>query len=465
MVLAATAIPVELRWPTYEASNFSVSASLIFDVLANVLGYVPVGLVLRDLGLFRAVMAAAALTIFAETVQLVMEHRDPSIVDILSNIVGAILGIAIASHWKLQRPALAVSRARSRIAALLAAIVVGVWMMSGDTLNPRGMASPGRLEAYWKLDERSGLVATDSSGYGLNGRFSREPNPVDSATGRSVRFDGARDYVDFGSPAALRLAGSMTISAWIRSASYPIDDAAIVSSHSGKSGYQLDTTVDTGRRTIGFKIVNECGRLAARYGATTLPLDSWYHLAAVYDSVARTLDVYLNGKADNGLLLGSVTGAQHNTRSHVYIGRRSDGAGFEFAGLIRDVRLYSRALNAAEIVSDMRRNVADVGVAKREAEISDGQRTLKRRDVVHARCTVAEDKHIPIAAAGLGLLVAVAGIGLRPYSAGLLWLIVSLAAGVLLLSPTLPAINFWLIPLTSLAGGVSIVVSMRRSVD
>ena len=154
-------------------------------------------------------------------------------------------------------------------------------------------------------------------------------------TPRAVLFDGAKDYVDFGSPTALRLAGSMTVSAWIRSTSYPVDDAAIVSSHNGTSGYQLDTTVDTGPRTIGFKIANECGRLVARYGATPLMTDTWYHVAGVYDAEARTLEVYLNGHLDNGLLLGSVTGAQHSSRSHVYIGRRSDWAGYEFAGFIR----------------------------------------------------------------------------------------------------------------------------------
>ena len=62
-------------------------------------------------------------------------------------------------------------------------------------------------------------------------------------------------------------------------------------------------------------------------------------------------------------------------------------------------------------------------------------------------CAVDEDKHIPIAAAGLGLLVAVAGVGLWPCSGGWLWLVVSLAAGVLLPASTLPAINLWLVPL------------------
>jgi hypothetical protein len=58
----------------------------------------------------------------------------------------------------------------------------------------------------------------------------------------------------------------MTVTAWIKSTSSPIDDAAIVSSiaspedrsDSPFAGYQLDTTVDKGPRTIGFKITSEC---------------------------------------------------------------------------------------------------------------------------------------------------------------------------------------------------------------
>jgi hypothetical protein len=61
----------------------------------------------------------------------------------------------------------------------------------------------------------------------------------------AVKLDGANDYIYFGHSRALRLAGSMTISAWINSTAFPADDAAIVS-HLHGTGYQLDTTVDRG---------------------------------------------------------------------------------------------------------------------------------------------------------------------------------------------------------------------------
>jgi hypothetical protein len=61
-------------------------------------------------------------------------------------------------------------------------------------------------------------------------------------------------------------------------------------SHSDR-GYQLDTTIDQGPRTIGFKLSDACGHLMARYGATPLALHTWYHVAGVYDAAAQTLDV------------------------------------------------------------------------------------------------------------------------------------------------------------------------------
>ena len=142
-------------------------------------------------------------------------------------------------------------------------------------------------------------------------------------------------------------------------------------------------------------------------------------------------------------------------------GRRSDHSGFEFAGFIDEVHLYSRALTNREIVSDMRGRVMD-GPAAESA-------TGARDHDVHAPCAVLsdhEDAHIPMAAAGVGMLVAIACVGFWPSIAGLVCLLVSLAAGFLLLpltASTLPSMNLWLIPLTSLVGGMSVITSVRSS--
>src|SRR4029079_5166102 len=91
-------------------------------------------------------------------------------------------------------------------------------------------------------------------------------------SGNAVKLDGTTGYVNFGNPAALQITGSMTISGWIYSSAYPYDDAVIVSKrYSTGVGYQLDTTVDLGPRTISFTVTDGgTGSQIFRYGTTTL---------------------------------------------------------------------------------------------------------------------------------------------------------------------------------------------------
>jgi hypothetical protein len=468
LVLAAIVIPVELRPPGHNSTvEFSID---VFHGFVNVLGFVPVGLVLGEFGVLRAVVAAALMSGFAETSQLVMLYRETSVSDFVTNVIGAFLGAVISAHWKIRSPSIRINRWTTLVAAAVAfALVAKAWAEKGPAVSTRGATTPGTLEAYWKLDETSGRVAFDSSGHGLNGRFSTEPERVSGAMGTSAMFEGKKEYIDFGRSTALRLAGSMTITAWINSSSFPYDDAAIVSQVHGGFGYQLDTTIDKGPRTIGFKLRNACGNLMVRYGATPLVLGTWYHVAGVYDAPKRTLDVYLNGKLDSGPLVGPVASTQHSSHWPVYVGRRSDLEGFGFAGSIRDVRIYSFALTNDEIAAVMRGESVNGTAAGRAAgSATNNTSGAGRTREQSPQCAVISedgDQQIPLMAASLGVLVAVACIGLWPSTSSLLYVFSSFAAGLLLLpaiAPNVPSFNLWLIPLVTLASGVSVVTSARR---
>jgi hypothetical protein len=467
LVLAAIAIPIELRSPGHHSTvDLSIDASHAF---VNVLGFVPVGLVLGEFGVLRALAAAALMSGLAETGQLVMLYRDTSVTDFVANVMGALLGAVVSAHWKVRSPTLRIDRWTTFVTATAAfALMAQVWAEKGPTVSRRGITSPGTLEAYWKLDEIGGRVAFDSSGHSLNGRFSTESERVSDPMGTSVVFDGKKEYIDVGRSTALRLAGSMTITAWINSSSFPYDDAAIVSQLHAGNGYQLDATIDEGARTIGFKLSNACGDLMARYGATPLVVGTWYHVAGVYDAPNRTLDVYLNGKPDNGPLIGPVTSIQHSSRWPVYIGRRSDLEGFGFAGLIRDVRIYSFALTNDEIAAVMRGESVNGAAADRAASnTSEAGRSTEQ----NPQCRVISedsDQWIPLKAASLGVLIAVACIGLWPSASPLLYVFSSFAAGLLLLPAivaNVPSFNSWLIPLVTVAGGASVVISALRDPD
>jgi VanZ family protein len=468
LVLAATAIPVEVRSFGSEPISFGVG---FWDVIANVMIYVAVGIVLAQLGLVRALVGAAMLTTFAELSQSVMMHRTPSGVDLLTNLFGAGLGALIHRRWNFPEPILRINKFRTALAAVAILILfIGIRVRSGATPNARGLTEPGTLEAHWKFDENEGSKAIDSSGHDLTGAFKGNPQRIAGVLGGAAQFDGTNDFIDFGRPGELRLLGSMTISAWIYSVAFPRDDAAIVSSL-GDIGFQLDTTIDTGPRTIGFKLINSCDELMARYGASTLNVDRWYHIAGVYDAEAKKLDVYLDGKPDNGPMRGAVSGMQRSSRKAVRGGRRSGLSGYEFAGAIDDLRIYSVALTEPQIAEVMSGGAIELSIPQQSFRgVADRARPEGRFPSATEDCVVysdPEDSILPAAAGLMGVLVAVILSGIWPSQGSIPPLLTSLFAGSLLLTATtsqLPAYNLVLIPLTSFAGGASVVWSRISNV-
>jgi VanZ family protein len=475
LVLACTAIPTELSWP--DRQDLLVAASVRLDasdVIANVVGYLPLGVAIARAGTWPALGVAASISLIAETTQLFSTGRTPSVIDLLTNTLGAALGLLIAARWNWPVLSLKMGRRPAAVAASLALLSVGVCSLGTPSdvertavalhlsppwlaVSPRGDSAPGRLEARWTFDEPDNAAVRDESGNGLNGSAVNAPTRVAGVSGQAVSLNGYQ-YIDLGDPLDLRLAGSLTISAWINSSFFPLDDANIVSNYHGL-GYQLDTTVDEGPRTIGFKLTDWTGRMMARYGRTPLETNRWYHVAGVYDAAARTLNVYLNGQLDNGCLLGSVPAHQRVSAGNVFVGRRGDG-GYEFSGALDDVRIYSRALSAHEL-----QDMVHFG-APSDAVSSN---TVKVQPSSNATCTSADptDSRVTIVVFGAGMLIAVACVGWWPRPTPqrhVAILGLSLVAGVsmlFLLGPAVPTFFRWMIPWLSLAGGSTIVMSAQ----
>jgi hypothetical protein len=151
------------------------------------------------------------------------------------------------------------------------------------------------------------------------------------------------------------------------------------------------------------------------------------------------------------------------------VGRRGDiTAGFQFAGLIDDVQIYSRALTQVEINEAMNGvHVASHPAGKAAHALA--SEILEKRLTGHAdRChhpTRAEDAHLPCLVIAVGMLSALACAGFWP-GHRLSILGVSLAVGLLLFPAaaiTLPPYVPWMFPVLSLTGGASIAVSLART--
>jgi len=212
--------------------------------------------------------------------------------------------------------------------------------------TPQG---PAPTAAYG-FSEGSGTTTRDSSGHGLTGTLVNGPAWSAGKNGGGLTFDGSSAYVDLGNPPALQITGSVTIEAWVMETADPPDDGQIVAKSDNNGGYQLKSSPDTGSRTFSMTVGGPSGDVA-RYSSTVRALNTWYHVAGVYNAAAQTLDIYVNGVLDNGQLWGTIPASQRNAPVNVNIGRRTGG--FFLHGVVDDVRIYNSALTQAQIQADM----------------------------------------------------------------------------------------------------------------
>jgi hypothetical protein len=207
------------------------------------------------------------------------------------------------------------------------------------------------MVAAYNFNEGSGPNITDASGNGITGSIQGATWTTGGRYGNALSFNGSTDYVDLGNPTLLQITGSTTWSAWVKAAANPADDGQIIAKSDASTGWQLKTSPDTGPQTFAVAVSGAVGSRVQRYSTTVRSLNVWYHVAGVYNATAGTLDIYVNGVRDNGVLSGTVPASQVNSTVNVNIGRRSGGLNFN--GIIDDVRIYNRALSQQEIQTDM----------------------------------------------------------------------------------------------------------------
>jgi cysteine-rich repeat protein len=201
--------------------------------------------------------------------------------------------------------------------------------------------------SYWKFDENSGNTAYDfveNNDGTLNG-----PTWDSGVVENALNFDGSNDYVDAGT---FSISGSsMTLMVWFKADDYD-GDARIVSKADGTSeashwwmiserNNKLRFRLKTGGTTTTL-IDGDASDTVATSGS--LSTGVWTHAAVVYDG--STMKIYKDGiliasRAKSGAI------SVDNTKK-VWIGASPDGSNW-FDGLLDEVTIWSRTLNATEI--------------------------------------------------------------------------------------------------------------------
>ncbi|TSC82175.1 MAG: hypothetical protein G01um101419_662 [Parcubacteria group bacterium Gr01-1014_19] len=208
------------------------------------------------------------------------------------------------------------------------------------------------LLGLWSFNGKdlSGTTATDRGSGGNNGTLTNGPTVTPGIIGQALNLDGVNDFVSIADHATLDLTGSVTMSAWIKHTSSTIKDwEAIITK--GDSAYRLhlcgNSTFCGGTPTNDAISVAITGTGCASNGTTSnvIPeLNRWYHVAATYNGSAAIIYV------DGVLNAESSCSGSISTNAHaLYIGENAESTGRQWTGEIDEVRLYNRALTAAEV--------------------------------------------------------------------------------------------------------------------
>jgi hypothetical protein len=205
-------------------------------------------------------------------------------------------------------------------------------------------AASGPIAAY-SFNEGAGTTLNDRSGRGHTGTISGATwSPAGGRFGGALSFDGVNDWVTVNDTAVLDLTTTMTLEAWVNPSAVTNWRTVLLKERTGGLAYAL-YGANGASRAAGY--VNIGGTDIGVNATANLALNTWTHLAVTYDGT--TIRVYVNGTQ---VATRAQTGAMATSTSVLRIGGNSVWSEF-FQGLIDEVRIYSRALTAAEIQADM----------------------------------------------------------------------------------------------------------------
>ena len=161
----------------------------------------------------------------------------------------------------------------------------------------------------------------------------------------------SNEYVNLGTPAALNITGSLTISAWVK---LPASPAGGLHSILGKGDHQYMLRV-SGSQPQFFTHGTGWSQVNAN---ATISTDQWHLLAGMYDSSVPggEVSIWVDGVKQNQTKTGAISEASHA----VHIGNNSEkGTDRTFHGAIDDARIYSAALSADEMAEMYSKGLGD----------------------------------------------------------------------------------------------------------
>ena len=139
------------------------------------------------------------------------------------------------------------------------------------------------------FNENSGTTVVDASGQRNNGT-TLNTTWTTGKYGQALSFNGTNSWVTVNNAASLNLTNRMTLEAWV----YPTTTTGwrTIIMRDSNANYYLDSSNGSFTGAGPSAGINN-GTNQDVYGSSSLPINTWSHLAATWDGT--TLRVYVNG--------------------------------------------------------------------------------------------------------------------------------------------------------------------------
>ena len=212
--------------------------------------------------------------------------------------------------------------------------------------------APGSTQAssgvvgHWPFDD----TLEDNSGSLNNGVAKGDAHLVSSQMTKSLKLDGAGDYVTVNDKWNLQLDGAFTLSAWIKlDTLYPDGSWTRILEKGTSPGEKYWMFYIKSSKKIGFGFINS-EDVSVLTSKTDWQVGKWYHIAGTYDPKggSNNMKIYVDGVLNNQ---ATKTGSPVANTKPLLIGAKSTTDTDFWEGGIDEVSIYRKALTATEVAS------------------------------------------------------------------------------------------------------------------
>ncbi len=198
-----------------------------------------------------------------------------------------------------------------------------VWHLNDNPAQPQWVSAYADYVPHQPQVLDSTSPMTGGTTYGTM----TSTDSVSGQIGSAIDLEGVNDFVDFGDPTELQMAGAFTVEAWFKADFIDNDYLVVKSGESNYRGWDISFDDDSSISPAGWVMFrfSPDGVNTNIVGFERVDTGQWYHVVGVFNpSVSARF--YLNGELVDEMTSG-VPASVNDPSRPVRIGRRSDNPG------------------------------------------------------------------------------------------------------------------------------------------